>query len=975
MSGATSSVGLGEQTLAVVFTDVVDSTEILERVGDVAGGALWAQHDQLARSLLRSWRGREIGRSDGFLLLFASCEDAIGFSEAYHAMLAGLSVPLCARVGVHWGQVALRENLASEVSAGATPFEVDGLALPTAARVVSVAQGGQTLVTKSTVENLTATLDARHRVHSHGHWRLKGLEEPLELFEVATSEATFAPPPGSPKAYCVLMRDGLWVPAFSLPQNLGPEPDVFVGREKELRSLARAFEDGAQVVTLLGMGGIGKTRVAQRYARGWLGSYPGGAWFCDLSHARGTDGIAFAVAQALDLPLGRVDPVQQLSAALAARGDCLVILDNFEQVARHAAETLGVWLRNAPAARFLVTSRELLGLAGEQVQVLPALSTEEATSLFERRLISAGAGDAWSPADAGALPKLVEMLDRLPLAIELAAARGRTVAPADQIKRMGERFRLLASRSGRHDRQATLRATLDWSWDLLSEPDRSALAQLSVFEGGFTLDAVEAVVDLSGFSPEPWAGDSLQSLVEKSLVRRVNSRRFELLRTVQDYAAERLGGAAPDALQRHWRFFSQLTEAQATASKCVEIENITAACHRATTAAKTGEIVDAAKCAVGVLGNAWAALRLWGPFRSAIELAGPLVDLQALSACEQAHVQRVLGGAAGLLGDADSAAEHYEKGCALARADGASEFEAQLLCLLGDLRVRHGQFQAAEDALNEASQITKGDSLTMVMLHNARGNHALATSDAPQADEHYGRALQVALRLGDLRWEGGVHGSLGSVAVVRGDLNLARSHLERAVQVADELGDRQWAGNARCNLGLLLFELGQFGDARLALEKALKVATDLGYRRLEAMTLCNLGLVMQATDDLETALMHLRRAVALAHDLRAPKLEGQFHGYLGELLGQLGQPEAAARCFEAADLLLKTSNDGPSLALLDCQRSVAAAHLGNREEAARALRYAEERTTSFSTGAEAELVKALHRARQHLAACSPAEGH
>ena len=198
-----------------------------------------------------------------------------------------------------------------------------------------------------------------------------------------------------------------------------------------------------------------------------------------------------------------------------------MILDNFEQVARHAEETLGRWLNRASDARFLVTTREVLGLPGEEILALAPLAPSDAAALFMRRAEAAKPGFQPNAEDQAAIGPLVKLLEGLPLAIELAAARVRVMPPRTLLLRMSERFKLLSSTGGRLDRQATLRAVFDWSWDLLSLPEKAALAQLSVFEGGFTLESVEGVLDLSAYENAPWPMDALQSLVHKSLVRQV----------------------------------------------------------------------------------------------------------------------------------------------------------------------------------------------------------------------------------------------------------------------------------------------------------------------------------------------------------------------------------------------------------------------------------------------------------------------
>ena len=320
-----------------------------------------------------------------------------------------------------------------------------------------------------------------------------------------------------------------------------------------------------------------------------------------------------AVAQGLDVPLGKDDPVIQLGHSIAGRGKCLVILDNFEQVARHAEETLGRWLNRASGARFLVTTREVLGLSGEEMLALAPLAPSDAAALFLRRAEAAKPGFEPSAEDQSAIAPLVKLLEGLPLAIELAAARVRVMPPRTLLLRMSERFKLLSSTGGRLDRQATLRAVFDWSWDLLSLPEKAALAQLSVFEGGFTLESVEAVLDLSAYENAPWPMDALQSLVQKSLVRQVTDNRFDLLVSVQEYAAEQLrtaaryAGSGPAALlaaeMRHGAYFAGLDEKAAVADGCAELDNLVVACRRA---AARGDV----DMAVRSLEGAWAGLRI-----------------------------------------------------------------------------------------------------------------------------------------------------------------------------------------------------------------------------------------------------------------------------------------------------------------------------------------------------------------------------
>jgi len=952
-------------THALLLTDIVDSTRIAQQLGDPAMAALWETHDRVARDLLREWHGREIDKSDGFLLLFANAEEAVGYALAYHRALAELKPPLKARAGLHVGAVRLRENHRDDVARGAKPVEVEGLAKPTTARVMSLAQPGQTLLTAEARAALGA---ASLRLQSHGHWRMKGIEAPIEVHEVGDAQAPFIPPPDSAKAYRVVRRNELWLPKQELRHSLPAERDAFIGRDAALQELARRFGAGARVISILGIGGTGKSRLAQRFGWAWLGDFPGGVWFCDLSQARSLDGIVYAVAQGLDVPLGSADPVGQLSSAIAGRGACLVILDNFEQVSRYAEQTLGQWLNRAAEARFIVTTREVLGIAGEEAMALPPLGPADAVALFLRR--AAAARDGFDPGaeDRATISRLVTLLDGLPLAIELAAARVRVMPPRTLLARMSERFKLLAASGGRRDRQATLRTTFDWSWEMLSAPEKSALAQLSVFEVGFTLEAAEAVLDLSGFDDPPWAVDVVQSLVDKSLVRPLGERRFGLLGSVQEYAAEHLAtpgrfegsGAAAQASahQRHWVYYAALDERSAIADGCIETENLVAACRRATARPD----IDAA---IGSLKAAWSALRLRGPFRVGAELAKAIRELSGLNAGQHAIVQWVAGSAEQALGRGLAARACFEAGLADAREAGDAGTQAWLLCGWGSVMVLEGHTAAATDMLQQALAMSRELGLRELECRtlNELGALAHALARIDEARAHYAAALQLAREIGDRQREGGLLGNLGGLLHGDGKLAEARQLYERALEIARETGDRRWGGNTHCNLGLLLHEQGEPAEARRQFEAALVIARDMGHLRLESVVLCNLAIALEAQGEPREACACYEKAVVSAMALGDRRSEGQFRGYLGLLYVRLGRVGEGFSCLDAAESLLEAVNDRLSLGLVLCQRAKAEHLTGQGVAAAAALTRAELIARDTQAGPESELMREIQAVR------------
>ncbi|HET7365869.1 MAG TPA: tetratricopeptide repeat protein [Burkholderiales bacterium] len=944
---------------ALLITDVVDSTRLSATLGDAATARLWAAHDRLARDLLRDTGGREIDKSDGMLLLFDTASAAVRYAFAYHGALRTLEVPIKARAALHVGPIVLRENSAADVALGAKPLEVDGIAKAVAARVMATAQGGQTLLTSEAGAALRDT-----PLKSHGYWRMKGIAEPLEVLEARPAAGEFVEPLEGASAYRVARSGEVWLPVREIKHRLPAERDAFVGRHDQLADLAARFAAGARLVSILGMGGSGKTRLATRFAWANLGEFPGGAWFCDLVAARSLDGIARAVADALDVPLGKDDPLAQLGAAIGARGACLVILDNFEQVARHSVETLGRWLDRAASARFLVTTREVLGLPGEQTIALPPLPPMDAATLFGTRAKSANQNFDPSAEDTAAIAELARLLDGLPLAIELAAARVRVMAPKSLLARVSERFKLLASSGSRRDRQATLRATFDWSWDLLSATDKAAFAQLSVFEGGFTLAAAEAVLDLDDGA---WAGDAVNSLVDKSFVRSVGTERFDLLVSVQEYAAEHLRtegrfpgsgpAAAAAAEERHWKYFAGLTEHQAIAQRCIETDNLVAACRRA---CARGATVDAA----GALERAWAAIKLRGPYRVVAELA-PTLLAQLQDRRVRARVELVSGDALAGCGNPREARAHLAAALALAREAGDDNCVAGGLTRLGYLDTNEGRMAEARGNFEAAVVVARAaaDAVAEWEGCNGLGSILQAQGQIEQALVHFEAALEVSRRMGDRRREGRTLGNLGILHSEQGRLAEARAHFESALALAHEIGDRQWEGNTLCNLGLLYQVEGRSAAARQALEQGLAVARELGTPRLESLVLCNLGIVCDSLGQLDLARAHLESAIRIARELMDRRSEGQFLSYRALVDAHQGNYDAARSALDAGEQLLRAANDKFSLGILQCGRAETEHLAGAKQAAADFLAAAAALAAEVGAGPQSELGQAIARQR------------
>ncbi len=973
---------------ALLFTDVVDSTLIVERLGDARAAELWAEHDRRARRLLADHHGREIDRTDGFFLLFDDVTDAARYALAYQGAVAGLE--LGARVGLHVGRVTLRENDAQDVARGAKRFEVEGLAKPFAARVMALARGGQTLLSEAARAALGAALDLAATMESHGHYRLKGIEQPVEIFELGgRTGCAFAPPEDADKAYRVVRVDAIWRPVREVRHNLPVERDAFVGRTADLRALAARFDDGARLLTVLGPGGTGKTRFVRRYGWAWLGDWPGGVYFCDLSEARSLDGIFFAVAAALEIPLGKDDPGVQIGHAIAGRGHCLVILDNFEQVLAHASATIGHWLDRAGDARVVVTSRERLHLAGEEIVVLEPLPVaDDAIELFRLRARAQRADFALGDSNHAAVAEVVRLLDGLPLAIELAAARVRVFSPAQLVERMRDRFALLAGVHGPASRQATLRAAIDWSWDLLAPWEQAALAQCSVFEGGFTLEAAEAVLDLSTWGEASLVMDAVQALVDKSLLRTwsaVKAGRFDLdepyfgmYLSIHDYAVEKCIASGPqvqhEAEERHGEFFARFGIEDALERLClhggvrqrraltVEIDNLVAACQRAVRCGRDAPAVAAYRAA-------WEVLEFQGPLALGVSLGAQVLAMSRMAPSLRCIALMTRALAAWRAGDAAQARASLEQALSHSRGIADLRREGIVLRHLGMLRNEQGQTAEARLHYDRALSIHRADGDRrqegsvlggLGILHSDQGRLEAARTC-------YDLALVILRDVGDRMAEGVLLGNLGGLHHELGHADEARMFCEQALDIHREGGDRRSEGIMLGNLAILHHDQGRLNEARSNHVAALAIHRELGNRRHEGIVLGNLGSLSSDQGLLEEARAYNIAALVIAREVGNRRQEGALFGNLGDLLMKQGRARDAREALRSGEELLRGVDDRLELAKLLGIRGRTEVALGDLEAAREALGEAEALAVAVGVGPDSDLSHEIAKLRQALA--------
>jgi predicted ATPase/class 3 adenylate cyclase len=968
---------------ALLFTDVVDSTRLTERLGDVRAAELWAAHDRKARALLADHNVREVNRTDGFFLVFDRAVDAASFALEYHAVLAELGME--GRAGLHSGSVTLRENAPADVARGAKRVEVDGLATPLAARVMNLAQGRQTLLTAAARVALDGSIPPDAEIECHGYYRLKGVEEPVEIYELGVCNvAPFLPPPDAEKAYRVIRRGDLWSPVREVRHNLPAERDVFVGRSVELRALAARFDNGSRLVTVLGPAGTGKTRLVRRFGWTFLGNWSGGVYFCDLSDARSLEGICFAVAAALEVPLGRGEPAVQLGHAIARRGRCMIILDNFEQVAQHAADTLGRWLDCAAEAVFAVTSRERLHLAGEDIFPVEPLPLEhDAIELFVTRARAQRPDFAVSDANRDSILQVVRLLDGLPLAIELAAARVRLLSPAQLVHRLRDRFLLLGGARGPAARQATLRAAIDWSWELLTPWEQAAFEQCSIFEGGFTLEAAEATLDMSPWPQSPSAMEVVHALSDKSLLRTwvpadqsrydVDEPYFGMYISIREYAAMKLAtgtGSGRVAEERHGRYYARFGTTEAIEALyrhggtrklhalALELDNLVAACRRAV---RRGD----GESAVATYRAMWQVLELTGPYALAVDTGSDVLAAHGLETAQRGSAFFVHACALWRAGRVEEAATAFEQALTVARATGDRRREGMIVGSLGSMFLEQGKGSNAREYIETALLIARevayrraegGALIKLGILEREQGR-------TEGARANYAHALAIFREIGDRRDEGIALGGLGNVDLEQGRMDEARHSYEQALAVLREEGDRRHESIFLTNLGSVHRNQGRLEEARRHFEAALANARDLGDRRLEGSVRYNLGLVHHELGAMAEARQHYEAALANAREVHYPTAQGVVFGALGDILAKEGRFAEARELLKLGECTLREAGDRFELAKILCIRGRIDAAAGDRDSAQSALAEAETLAVAMIAGPESELTRKIAELR------------
>ena len=718
------------------------------------------------------------------------------------------------------------------------------------------------------------------------------------------------------------------------PNNLPRQLTSFIGRASEIAAID-ALLVRTRLLTLIGSGGCGKTRLALQAAANSVEQFVDGAWFLELAPLTEPGLMLQAVASAFALKEEPGKPLDRILTEHLRHKRLPLLVDNCEHLLDACARVIDLLLRQCPGLKILASSRQALGTAGEQTYRVPSLSLPdrnvaqspqslsqyESVQLFVDRALMVRADFELTHDNAAAVTSLCWQLDGIPLAIELAAARLGLLSVTEIERKLDHRFRLLTGGSRTAlPRHQTLLSLIDWSYDLLNESEKLLLQRLSVFAGGWTLAAAETVCAGEGL-PDWEVFDVLTLLCDKSLVvveQMEQSSRFRLLETVRQYAREKREQSADDASirTRHSRYFlalaeraeSKLNAAEQNESLLrleAEHENLLASLDWSLTAASSQDVLRLC----GALGDFWM-------------MQGRLSEGREW--CER--VFRNLG------------------------AQEPTPERAKALNAAGALALYQGDFAAARDlhetALSIAQQLADQQGITAAL--SGMGLLALSLGDFSAAQTRNEASLAVAQQIGERRGVATALGNLGAVALSQGDYPAAKALLDRSLAYAREMGDRWNAALILYRLGLVACFSGDCPAARTLLEESLAIRREFSDRGGAARALSGLGMVAYDQGDYVSSLALYRESLAIQRTLSdrsviAISLEG-----LAEAIAALGDVLRAARIWGAMEKL--RADIGSPLRPAwrrHCDQSVAAARAAQSDDVAFERAWQEGRALSF----------------------------
>ena len=901
-------------TVTFLFTDIEGSTPLWEREPDQMRVAL-ARHDVILRRAIES-RGGHVYKviGDAFQAAFDVSGQAILAALATQRVLAAevwpTSTPLRVRMGLHAGHAVAQ---GSDYTTTHTLNRV--------ARIMSAGHGGQILLSDAVAELIRDDLPVGVILRDMGKHHMKGLTQLEHLFQVVAPDLSADFPP----------LNTLDVASNNLPAQL----TTFIGRETEVAEVKRSLSE-SRLTTLTGSGGCGKTRLSIQVARELQAEYADGIWLVELAPLADPALVPQTVVTALGLREDSNRPTLEVLTDFLRSKTVLLLLDNCEHVIEACAQLSESLLRACPQLRILASSREALGISGEVPYRVPSLAVPDpahlpslgtlasmdAIRLFVERAATARPGLVLTAQSAPVVVQICKRLDGIPLAIELAASRVKVLSVEQIAARLDDRFRLLTGGSRTAlPRHQTLQALIDWSYDLLSEVERVLLRRLSVFAGGWTLEATEAVCAGNDIEADDVL-DLLAHLVDKSLAlveERNGEARYRMLDTIRQYARQKVleSGEAARVRARHLDFFLKLAEAAESELRGVEQlmwlnrleaehDNLRAALDWTQGGGETGSGLRLA----GALFWFWLLRGYANEGRTWLE---GMLSLPGESRRSKARAKALR--AAGFLavgeGDLVAGRSRLNESLAIFRELGEQEGAADSLHGLGRAAYFQGDYAAARSLLEESLSISQaagykwGSAQALYRL----GMVIMIQGDYAQARPHFEESVAKFRELGD-KWSLSYSlSALGEEALRRGDYAIARSVLGESLTVFQELGSKSGIAMSLSELGWLALSQGDYLAARSRLEESLALRREMGYRVGMAIALNLLGDVALHQGNYQQAKTLIEKSLALRKDVGSKSGIAWSLQNLGHLAQHQGEYRQAAALFgESLTVFLELGN-------------------------------------------------------------------
>jgi predicted ATPase/class 3 adenylate cyclase/Flp pilus assembly protein TadD len=922
-----------------LFTDIEGSTRLLQFLGDTYAEVL-GQHNLIMRSHIQAWDGYVIDtQGDAFFAVFSHAADAVAATVAIQRALAGQQwsegVSVQVRMGLHTGKPILTEE-----------GNYVGLDVHRAARVCSAGHGGQVLLTETTCNLVLSDLPFAISLRDLGEHRLKDLDQPEHLYQLVIPNlpADF-PPIRSLEAF-----------VHNLPTPL----TSFIGREKEIIEIKHLFSS-VRLLTLIGPGGTGKTRLAVQVATELLNTFPDGVRFVELAPVADPTHLPQSIAATLGL---HEEPGYALTKTITdylRPKSLLLILDNCEHLILACAQLAATLLQHCPKLKIMVSSREALGIGGELPFQVPSLTLPptsprhlppietltqyEAVRLFIERATSALPNFAVTNQNAPILAQICHQLDGIPLALELAAARIKTLRVEQIAERLDDRFRLLrdSSRSA-IPRQQTLKALIDWSHNLLSADEQTLFRRLSVFSGGWTLEAAEGVCGPGGQAHLSDVLDLLAQLVNKSLVviERTPGEeiRYHFLETIRQYAREKLleAGEGEAVRHSHWAFFTTLAEVgefqirgagqqQWLHKLDVEHDNIRIALDWALQKSHPDSPwLPSQEPPTAAYGLRLAVSLWWFWFLRgyASEGRGWLETLlerananPAVPTIFRAKAMSRIGFLAFIQGSYEKAVALAREATTLCQESGDREGLAISLFVMGNVLRSLGKHEQSETAFQQSLalfQELKNEWGIALIIHML-GWTAFIKNDMGRAEALGRESLNLRRQLGVKIGMASSLDLLAAVARSLGDYEQAARLLEESLSLSRELKSRPVTAMSLRQLGYVAGQIGNYNQAIDLYEEALALNQELGDRSEMATLLLNLGIIAWRQGNYEKATAVLEQSQRIRQEIDDPYNLAFVQQALGDVaLSQNQLSQAAALYWGSLVSLNKIKGDRKGVA-------------------------------------------------------------